>query len=160
MQRHHLGGVPERLRALRAERARDRRPHRTEDLVARTDRDRHPRHAHLEVLRPRIDKERPRLAVQPLEDAVGLEMAGEVLGHLPAQDGPRPGLIGLVLPAGEREHPRGPVLDGHRGVEERRHRVGHGEQIPGRHPVQGPRRGVAEILLGQHGAEHRGELRP
>ena len=65
------------------------------------------------------------------------------LGHLAAEDRLHPRRVGLVLAAGEREHPRAAVLDGDRGVEQRGDRVGDREQVARGQAAQrvlGPRR--------------------
>jgi hypothetical protein len=150
VQGDQRGRVGQRPHPLVAERPGHRRPDRAEHLVAGPDRDRDAGQRHLVRLgRHRLDVDRPRAAVQLLEHAAFGEQAGVPLGHLAAQDGRHPGWVGLVLAAGERQHPQAAVLDGHRRVEQCGDRVGQREQVTGGHAAERGRFRVADVALGQ-----------
>ena len=100
------------------------------------------------------------LRQQVAEDASVVEAPGVPLGHLATQDGLDAGRVGLVLTAGEGEHPGVAVLDGDRRVEERGDRVGDREQVAGRQTPERLRLDRADVALGQQGAEHLGQVTP
>ncbi|WP_372343402.1 hypothetical protein [Streptomyces sp. KL116D] len=159
VQGDDLGGVGEG-RCVPGWGAGDGRPDGAKDLAARADGDSDPGHVHLEALGAGVDVDRVRVAVEPFEDSGAFQAAGELLGHLASEDRSHPGLVRLVLPAGEGEYARGPVLDGHRRVDKRGHRVGDGEQVSSRQSVEGLLLCLADVVLGKERAQHGGKLVP
>ncbi|MFJ7497872.1 hypothetical protein ACIQZB_43675 [Streptomyces sp. NPDC097727] len=104
VERDELAGVDQRLRALFGQGPGHRRPDRAEDLVAGPHRQRHPGNGHRLVVE-RIDVHGCMAAMESLEDAVARQAEGEAFRYLAAQDRLHSGLVGLVLAAGEGEHP-------------------------------------------------------
>ena len=120
VQRHELGGV----RAWRCPFGSERRPSPPRSSRAPRPR-RGPRSrpaALLTLSAPSVAGSTttgPVAAVEVAEDPALGEHPGVPLGHLAAEDRLDPRRVGLVLAAGEGEHPRAAVLDGDGRVEQR-----------------------------------------
>ncbi|WP_345403127.1 hypothetical protein [Nonomuraea salmonea] len=151
-QRDDLGGVGERALPLRGERFVHGRPDGAEDLVAGPHRHGDPVD-HAAVVQ--LDVDGLAVLVEPLEGALLVEQPQVALGHLAAQHGLDAALVGLLLPAGERQHPRRPVLDRDGRVEQRAHGVGQREQVAVR-----PLAGLGQVTLGEQRAHQCRHLRP
>ncbi len=138
-----------------------RGPDRAEHLVARADSDRDSLLADgVGAEHGRVDDHWPVLAVELAEDAELGEHPGVPLRDLAADDRLHARRVGLVLAAGEREHARAAVLDGHGRIEEGPHRVRHGEQVTRRETSERLRFGGADVALGEKRAQQRGQLCP
>ena len=151
VQRGEPRGLGQGLHALVGQRALNRHPQRPQHLLARVNRHRDA-WQHVRVEAGHVD--RAPAPVQRTEDPAFLQHLPVPLRHLPAEYGLDPPGVGLFLAAGERQHPRGPVLDGHRGVHQRADRVGEREQVARRASGQvvGAGRGPAvEQRPEQHG---------
>ena len=98
--------------------------------------------------------------MQLAEDPALGEDPRVALGHLPAQDRLDPGRVRLVLAAREGEHAGAAVLDGDRGVEQRRDGVGDRKEVAGGQSAQGLRLGGADVVLREQGAQHGSQVRP
>ena len=161
VQRHQVSGVAHGPRPVRCQWLADRGPDRAEHLIARPDG--HRGAWQREVGQPgarRVDVDRLLRAVQLAEHATLGEQPRVPFRHLPAEDRLHPGQVRLVLPPGEREHPRGAVLDGDWRVDQRRDRVGDREQVTGREPAERLRAVVPDVALGEQRPQQRRELRP
>ena len=89
----------------------------------------------------RLDEDRLVAAVELAEDPALVEDPRVALGHLAAEDRLDPGRVGLVLAAGEGEHPGAAVLDGDRRVEQRGDALATANRSPdGRPPSDSGRR--------------------
>lgn len=83
------------------------------------------------LVRDAVDIDGFLLPVEGLEGAAFLQGAQFLGGHLAVEDGRDPVLVGLVLSAGEGQHPAAAVLHGDRAVQQSGRRVGQGEQVTG-----------------------------
>jgi hypothetical protein len=151
VQRGEPGDLAQGLHPLIGQRPPDREPQRSQHLLAGVHRHRDPRQL-VRVEARHVD--RAPAPVQLTEDPAFLQHLPVPLRHLPAEYGLDPAGVGLLLAAGEREHPRGPVFDRHRGVHQRADRVGEREQVAGRAARQvigAGRRPPVEQRAEQHG---------
>lgn len=123
-------------------------------FIARSYRDRHARQADIRKVQGfRVEKDGTAASVEVVQDAALVEDAHEAIGHLPAENRLHPALIDLVLSARECQHAQIPVLDRHRRVEQRTHRVGYREQVTRGEAPQGLRTVRGYVIDGQRRAQ-------
>ncbi len=152
MQSGDLGRVAQGAFAVPGQGLLDHDPDGAEDLAARAYRDRDPR-----LGRDPLQIQRLVVAVEQPERTPLLKGPQLLRRDLTVEDRRDPGLVALVLTAGEREHPAVAVLDRHRPVEQRGDRVGQREQVSGERLFG---RLPDELVDREHRPQERRDLRP